>query len=191
MKKQITIGDVVKFNRAKITDAVAATVRQNTLYNRGYALYGAQGEADMAWQDALKGVGADERVWLRRGFVKSAVTLAGFVDANGDVADDSDAYAEAAKRAGNRFDYLARQYAPKESSRQAKSNAKRKRAKGGGRKETTETGKATKGDPAAMLNAIVMYVGKEMQRHVHDSEMMEVLGHIAILAGKKIKAKKK
>jgi len=66
------------------------------------------------------------------------------------------------------------------------SNGKRK--KGGGRKEKTETGKATtlsEKDVANRLVKCLAYVAKAQEQHAGDEEVMELLGDIAAILGGK------
>lgn len=169
MSKQNTNVDLVQFTRAKTIIAAPATPAQTAAFVMGSELGATSAESDIAWHDALKAcrVGTPDRIMLRRGFVSTYAPAKGC----------------SVKQAENRFDYLARTHAPA-TSRKAKSVAKR--AKGGGRKEKTTTGAAEQVNASAIaqrLAAVLHYIARAQQQHAGDSEMLEVLGEIAAIAG--------
>jgi len=155
------VGDIVRLsNSKKPIDSDAATPRQIALFERGEELgYSSAAEAS-EWVAALKDLKDNaERRMLRAGFVSAYKAATGKTE----------------KDAQNAFDYLARKHSPTTS-----------RKKGAGRKEKAAAGSAEKlseKDVAARLTRILHYVAKAQTTHAGDSEMLDVLGAIAALAG--------
>lgn len=176
MSKQNTNVALIQFDRKKLVESVEATARQSAAFVMGEELGATSAKNDVAWHDALKAcrIGTRDRIMLRAGFVSTyAPTLP----------TKSTTKGTPEERAGNRFDYLARIHAP-HTSRKAAHNAKRKA--GGGRKEKTATGGAEQVNASAIaqrLAAVLHYIAKAQQDRAGDSEMLEVLGEIAAIAG--------
>jgi hypothetical protein len=159
---------------------MAAKVKQtkdNTIafYEMGEALGAQQAEFDadatQSWRDALKACKTPlDRKALR----------AGFVDAYRNASHVSEESAQ------NRFSYLARLYSP-DTSRKAKHNADKGKKKSG---RPTEDG-AMGGkhippqDVALRLAAVLHYVAEAQAKYAGDSDMLDVLGEIAAIAGGK------
>lgn len=160
----------IRANNAKTMHAVEATPRQNALFAQGEELGAQAADNAFAWEAAIKSIKTPlDRASLKAGFVSAYMPLRGCTE----------------KSAKAQFDRLAKLHAP-HTSRQAKANAKR--AKGGGRKEKTATGKASKlseKDVAARMVKALAYISKAQSKHAGDSEMLEVLGEIAAILGGK------
>lgn len=172
--KQNTNVAIVKFNGAKTTVATAMDARQSAILEAGDALGHTQASADGEWADAIKLCKQPgDRNILRAGFVPAYMGATGCTK----------------KSADDRFDYLARKYAAGSSRKKAGRVAKK-----AGRKEKTATGAAEQVNASAIaqrLAAVLHYVAEAQQKHVGDSEMLEVLGDIAALCGGKGKGKSK
>lgn len=168
------MNDIVKFNKAKTTIAIAMTPKQEDLMRQGIEIGASQGDTDALLIVALKAAkpGTDDRICLRAGFVVG-------------YAPDAPKGSKAEKAAQNRFDYLARMHAPAGTSRKAKSTAK-KRAAGGGRKTKTAAAveKMSEKRLAANVVAALAYIADAQAKHSADGDMMEVLGRIAAILSK-------
>lgn len=174
-KQSAPIGDVIKFNAAKVTLAQPATARQEEIARRATELGAQAAEGTLDWSDLLKLVkSAEDRAIAKSHFMASYLT---HMQAAGKRISQ-----DAARKA---FDRKIAEFAP-QTSRKAKSNAKR--AKGGGRKEKTATGKGETLAPqvtAQRLAAVLHYIAKAQQKYMGDDDVLEVLGEIAAIAGGK------
>lgn len=165
----------IRFNKAKSMVARPATDVEIGLFERGRELGTESAEHKLAWQAALKLVGRDhaKRMALRGGFVAAYAPLRGVSEA----------------AAILQFNRMAAVFAP-ESSRKAKSNAAKAKAKAKpGRKEKTANVKGTLSEKevAKRLTQALAYIAKAQQQHAGDDEMLEVLGEIASILGGKAK----
>ena len=133
-------------------------------FAKGEALGATFAESDIEWQGALAMLRTPtERAMLRRGFIATYAPLRGVSD----------------KAAGNRFDYLARKFAPAETSKRAKHTAERRGRKA---KATAVVEKMSDKAVAARLVAILAYVSDASAKHRGDEEVLSILGDIARLA---------
>jgi hypothetical protein len=164
--------------KTKVASAVKGLVAAKqpdgtvTFYKVGERLAARQAESDIdlmgMWVEALSAVKTKEdRKALRAGFVD--VYSNAMIHANGKSKTD------ARKSADNRFDYLANLYAPKATSRKAKSN-KRKRKE----KETSDGLSAAPAD-ASLRMQIVNFIKHKMEQHVGAPLVLEVLGELRTL----------
>lgn len=164
----------VKFNNAKTTIAREMTPAQYALFERGEELGHCERDYAIAWGDALKLCKAPaDRVILRSGFVSTYRASFGASE----------------KTAHNRFDYLAKVYAPAHTSRKSASNAKKAIVRAAGRPEDDgEPSHAVLSDRDVIARnlAAVAYISTAQVKHAGDAEMLEVLGELlAILTVKK------
>jgi predicted extracellular nuclease len=159
----------VKFAKGKTINAIAMTEKETALFETGEELGFATVESEIAWADALKSCKtSQDRLILRAGFVSAYMA------------------ARKAKEATaiQAFNRRAREHAP-HTSRKAKANAKKKT----GRPEK----KAGKGehvpaqDVALRLANVLHYIAKAQAQHAGDSDVLEMLGEIAAIAGGKTK----
>jgi hypothetical protein len=158
----------VKFNSAKTMDAIEATPKQNTLFAMGEELGAVTAESSVAWSDALKACKSHaDRLFLRAGFVSVYAPMRGVAE----------------KSAIQKFDRLAKTYAP-ETSRKAKSN---KETRGRKEKATKTVSKLSDKDVQSRLVAALAWTAKQQQRHNGDDEVLELLGELAAILGGKRK----
>jgi len=159
----------VRFNGAKTMIAREMSAAELALFERGEELGYAAVEIDVAWRDALRAckLPSDRKV-LRAGFVSAFMAAA----------------RATLKAANNKFDYMARQYAPASTSRKAKATAETR-----GRKAKAEAvvSKLSEKDVASRLTAALAYIAKAQQDHAGDGEMLETLGELAAILGGKTK----
>jgi len=154
---------------AKPTIAREATASESAAYSLGFELGAEHAESQTAWAQALRTCKAPtDRKALRAGFVAGYAPFCGSV-----------------KSAQNRFDYLARMFSP-HTSRKAKSNAKKAKAKGG-RPEKTKATKAVMSEKtmARNITAALGYIAKMQEKFLGDDDVMPVLGKIASILSAK------
>lgn len=173
-KPENVVVEMIPFTRkpAKPTIAREATPAETSAYATGFELGSEHAESQAAWKQALASCKSTEmRSALRAGFV------AGYAP-----------FCATAKAAQNRFDYLARMFAPAATSRKAKSNAKKAKAKAkGGRPEKTKATKAVMSEKtmARNITAALGYIAKMQEKFLGDDDVMPVLGKIAGLLSAK------
>lgn len=167
-KPQNVIVEMIPFGRKppKVTIAREATEKESAAYALGFDLGAEHAESSAAWTQALRQC-ADKtaRASLRAGFV------AGYAPFCANV-----------KAAQNRFDYLARMFAPAHTSRKARSNARKAKAKakqGRPAKESAAVEKMSEKRVVANVVAALAYIADAQQTHAADGDMLEVLGAIA------------
>lgn len=162
----------IRFNKAKSMTAVEATSAQRALFVRGEELGAMAAESAVDWAETLRACKTHaDRMFVRAGFVSTYAPLR-------NVSQDA---------AIKKFNRLASEYAP-HTSRKAKSNANKAKAKSG-RKEKTANVKSTLSEKevAKRLTQALAYIAKAQQQHAGDDEMLEVLGEIASILGGKVK----
>ena len=169
-KPQNVVVEMIPFGRKppKVTIAREATEKESAAYALGFDLGAEHAESSTAWTQALRQC-ADKtaRASLRAGFV------AGYAPFCANV-----------KAAQNRFDYLARMFAPAHTSRKAKSNEAKAKAKaktkaGRPTKESAAVEKLSEKRVVANVVAALAYIADAQQTHAADGDMLEVLGAIA------------
>lgn len=157
---------------AKTTIAREATPAETAAYATGFELGSEHAESQAAWKQALASCKSTEmRSALRAGFV------AGYAP-----------FCANTKAAQNRFDYLARMFAPAHTSRKAKSTAKKaKKAKKGGRPEKAKAAKTVMSEKtmARNITAALGYIAKMQEKFLGDDDVMPVLGKIASILSAK------
>jgi len=159
----------VRFNGAKTMIARAMSDAESALFETGEELGYATVESEISWRDALRACKApSDRKVLRAGFVSAFMAAA----------------RATLKAANNKFDYMARQYAPASTSRKAKATAETR-----GRKAKAEAvvSKLSEKDVGARLVAALAYIAKAQENHAGDGEMLETLGELAAILGGKTK----
>ena len=174
---EVTPGTFVSLNgrkvSAKVTVAPAMTAAQQADYDMGYALGLDAAEHEQTFIDALVTCNNPaRRIMLRHGYCEAYMSAPRIIR--------KVEQWPTLKQAENRFDYLAGKHAPAETSRQAKSNAERKRKPGGGRKtKVAFTAKKGERNDADVLKLVLAYVKAKQKAFEGDSDVMEMCGDIA------------
>jgi hypothetical protein len=170
----ITFVSIVEGQRAprKTKIARAVTVQEQSDYDLGFDIGTQDAENEQGIIDALATCNGKRRIMLRQGYVAGYISAPRYI--RGHYVWPTE------KQAENRFDNtLAKKHAPAESSRQAKSNAKRK--KGGGRKAKTKTGEAKQVTPEVLgkrFAKLTMMFERDMERDWSEKDESDFVARI-------------